>query len=247
MHRFFAAGIFAKIVSIKKDDVKHIKNVLRLKVGDEITVVDEAGQSAICRLTALFADIEFSVVQTLEENNEPKLQVILAQGLGKGEKMDFVVQKAVELGVREIVPLALDRCVTDYQGQRALLKKERWQKIAEQAAKQAKRNVIPTVHDIMSLRELLETFAADLRLVFYEKEEANGLRKILQENREKSKTVLLLIGPEGGLSEEEIKICHDLGLNTVSLGKRILRTETAAVTALSLVMYELGDLGGGYA
>ena len=247
MHRFFAAGSFAKRASIKKDDVKHIKNVLRLKVGDEITVVDEAGQSAICRLTALSADIEFFVVQTLEENNEPQLQVILAQGLGKGEKMDFVVQKAVELGVQKIVPLALDRCVTDYKGQKALLKKERWQKIAEQAAKQAQRNVIPIVHDIMSLRELLKTFAADLRLVFYEKEETNGLRQLLEEKREKSKTVLLLIGPEGGLSEEEIKICHESGLNTVSLGKRILRTETAAVTALSIVMYEFGDLGGGYA
>lgn len=243
MHRFFAEGRFTEKITIKKSDLKHIKNVLRLKEADEIVITDMDGKTAICKIASFSDGIELSLVGFLPEDNEPCLHVILAQGLGKGDKMDFVVQKAVELGVSEVVPLSLDRCVVSYNKEKALLKKERWQKIAEEAAKQSGRGNIPQVHEVMSLQAMLEMFPTEAAIVFYENEKNKSLRDLFREIDKESKKLLLLIGPEGGFSESEIDICIKAGLKKASLGKRILRTETAAVAALAVVMYELGDLG----
>lgn len=242
MRRFFIDGDIHGQIQINKDDEKHIKNVLRMKVGETLILVDNKGESAFCEIVSFSDGLSVVVKEFLQEQNETALHVILGQGLGKGDKMDFVVQKAVELGAKEIVPLALEHCVPSYVNDKAKGKSERWRKIAREAAKQCQRNIVPKVHEVMSLAEALNSFSPDAGIVFYEQEQANGLRSVLAEHKH-AKTIFLLIGPEGGLSEKEVDLCQKAGFISASLGKRILRTETAAVAALSVVMYELGDFG----
>lgn len=244
MHRFFVKGFLPDVV-IKQDDINHIKNVLRKKAGDEITVIDEAGHTAVAVLTFLSdTAIEIDIKQRIDYQSEPPVRLIIGQGIGKGDKMDFVVQKAVELGATDIVPLDTERTVVRYDVKKAKDRQGRWQKIANEAAKQSKRTIVPTVHPLLGLAETVETFNFDLGIMLWEEEKKTGLREILQKiDKDNVKTVFLLVGPEGGISEKEAEIARNAGFVSVSLGKRILRTETAGVAALSVIMYEIGDFG----
>jgi 16S rRNA (uracil1498-N3)-methyltransferase len=243
MRRFFVKGELSSDPILSGDDAHHIKNVLRLKPGDLLCLADERGQTGVAAKESFAGkEARLKLVRLTAEKGEPVLRVVLGQGLGKGDKMDFVCQKATELGAAAIVPLALERSVARYDAGKARLKQERWQKIVLAAAKQCRRDILPTVYAPMSLPEALGRFPFDLGIVAYEGESGRGLRAVLRA-APRPRDVLLLVGPEGGFGAAEIKAAAAAGVQPASLGPRILRTETAAVAVLSVLMYEFGDLG----
>ncbi len=169
--------------------------------------------------------------------------MILAQGLPKGDKMELIIQKAVEIGVSEICPVTLTNCVVRLDEAKAQKKVQRWQKIAEEAAKQSKRDIVPKIMEPLTLSQLIKQYQdIDLKLVAYEVEEKNGLRSVLSQDLSVG-SILVLIGPEGGITKEEWLLAQSGGLKSVSLGKRILRTETAAISLLAAIAYATGNLG----
>ncbi len=222
---------------ITGSDFNHIKNVLRMTVGD-VLLVSENGKSHLCEIESLSA--ENAIVRITEEdynNTELPVKLYLFQGLPKSDKMELIIQKAVELGVFAIIPTEMSRCVVKLEDKKKRSKLERWQAISESAAKQSKRNIIPEIMNVMSYGEALQ-FAKtlDLILVPYESKDGmisteNALKKI-----EAGKSVGIFIGPEGGFDEKEIEKAIAAEGEIISLGKRILRTETAAITALSMCM-----------
>mgnify|MGYP003588618972 FL=1 len=244
MHRFFIPQPFAEEMQIIGADAHHISNVLRMRVGQHIQIVSSDRVTALMEIKALTTDAAFvRLVKRIDQVNEPSVRIILAQGLAKGEKMDFIIQKAVEVGVNTIVPVAMEYSVVKLDKNKAEKKVERWQKIAEEAAKQSKRDIVPEVTSVMDLDEVLHSFAGSAKLMAYEGETKSGLKKVLLaiQNREE---ILLIIGPEGGIAEKELKAAELAGAQTFSLGNRILRTETAGLVSATAILYETGDLGG---
>lgn len=248
MPKFFVEDnqIEKNTIVIQGTDVNHIKNVLRYKVGQEIEITSkESSQGYICKIKQLMEDkIYCEIMQKEEACKEPKVHIHILQGLPKADKMELIIQKCTELGVKEITPIAMSRCVVKLDAKEALKKQERWQKIAEVAAKQCERETIPkinSVHNLKNVYELLEKY--DILLVAYEKEETHTLKQAIENikslNKEDLK-VAVLIGPEGGIDEKEIEMLENA--QVITLGKRILRTETVALVLSSILMYELGDL-----
>lgn len=250
MYHFFVrpSQISDKCVIITGEDVNHIKNVIRLKQGDEISVSngidDKEYRCGITELTDIEIYCELRFVK--EEGVELPSKVYLFQGLPKGDKMEFIIQKMVELGVYEIIPVAMKRCVVKLEGKKANTKTERWQAIAEAAAKQSKRGIVPQIHDIMNYKEALEyAKKLDVKLVPYEMagmlDKAEGMvgtRKAIG-SLEAGQSVAIFIGPEGGFEEQEINDAISFGMMPITLGKRILRTETAGMTVMAWIMYQL--------
>lgn len=225
---------------ITESDYNHIKNVLRMKKGDNL-VVSYNGKSDLCEIKS-FKE-QSVIVKIIEENfknTELKTNIFLFQGLPKSDKMEFIIQKAVELGVDGVIPVEMKRSVVKLDDKKKNAKQTRWQTIAESAAKQSKRNIIPTVFDVLNFEEALEKAnELDLFIVPYENE--NGMvetKKVLDELSSVS-SVGILIGPEGGFDEKEIQLAKEYGGRIVSLGNRILRTETAAITAVSMCMLNI--------
>ena len=222
-------------------DVNHIKNVMRLKQGDEISVrtgqddreyrygIEEFTDSeVVCRLRFVKeADVELPV------------KVYIFQGLPKADKMELIIQKAVELGAAEIIPVQMRRCVVKLDGAKKGKKTQRWQAIAESAAKQSRRAVVPLVREPMTMEEAVR-FAeqnTDVRLLPYELQEADGSTREVMDGIREGSAVSIFIGPEGGFDPAEVELARDAGVVPISLGKRILRTETAALVALSFLIY----------
>lgn len=229
---------------ISGNDHNHIKNVLRMKTGDKFLVSYE-GKSHLCILEA--TNEEESTVKIIEENyqsTELPVYIHLFQGLPKADKMELIIQKCTELGVSEITPVEMRNCVVKLEEKKKKSKTERWQAIAESAAKQSKRNLVPLVNAPLSFDSVIKKADQfNLFLVPYESE--NGMqstKKALQELKRGSK-IAILIGPEGGFDEKEIAKCKEKNINIISLGKRILRTETAAITSVGMCMLysELGE------
>lgn len=246
MNRFFVdkSNIDGDKVYIEGEDVKHIKNVLRLKVDDIISVCDKAKTDYIVKISA----IDKSRVEGVILNQEPSkaeanIDIILYQGLPKAAKMELIVQKAVELGVTEIVPVITERTVVKIQDKNKEEKKlDRWNRISEEAAKQSKRAVLPQISSIITFDEMIKTLSNEsFVIVPYENEEQTNLKEILKGAQ--TDRVSIIIGPEGGFGDEEIIKLKNIGAHVVTLGPRILRTETAGFTTIAIVMYELGDLG----
>lgn len=250
MYHFFVnpSQICDTRVIITGDDVNHIKNVIRLKVGDEISISNgEDGRDYRCGIEEI---TETQIVCKLrfikEDGVELPAKVYLFQGLPKGDKMELIIQKTVELGVYELIPVAMKRCVVKLDEKKAKSKIARWQGIAEAAAKQSKRAVIPQVKEVMTYRQALE-YAKDMdvKLVPYELEDildnASGMAgtKKLMESLHAGQRIAVFIGPEGGFEQDEIDVAISLGMNPVTLGKRILRTETAGMTIMAWLMYQL--------
>lgn len=243
MHRFFIPQLYAAEMVIKDVDAKHISKVLRMQPGDKIQIVSDDGVTAIAEIVSLQADnVVVKCLEKLAESHEPSVKITLAQGLAKGEKMDFIIQKAVEMGVSSIVPVAMEHSVVRLEGAKADKKVERWQKIAEAAAKQSKRDIIPQVQPVQTMQQMLANNDLQHKIIAYECEDRLGLKTALQ-SCDNLQELLLIIGPEGGISEFELELARKNGAVPVSLGKRILRTETAGVVALSAILYETGDLG----
>jgi len=244
LHRFFVSQPFAEEMQIVGTDAHHISNVLRMRVGQHIQIVSSDHVTALMEIKALTADAAFvRLVKCIEQVNEPSVRIILAQGLAKGEKMDFIIQKAVEVGVNTIVPVAMEHSVVKLDKNKVEKKVERWQKIAQEAAKQSKRDIVPKVTSVMDLDEVLHSFASSTKLMAYEGETNLGLKKALSAIQEMEE-ILLIIGPEGGIAGKELKAAELAGVQTFSLGNRILRTETAGLVSATAILYETGDLGG---
>ena len=246
MHRFFVPQNFGNEMIITGVDAKHISKVLRMTLGDELQIVSDDGVTAQGKISFIYsACVKVGSLKIIAESNEPKVKITLAQGLAKGEKMDFIIQKAVELGVTSIVPVAMEHSVVQLDGAKAIKKVERWQKISESAAKQSKRNIIPLVQPVMSVEEMLAKNNCSTKIIAYECENQISLKSVLKEAIEQNKieNLLLIIGPEGGISEDELDLARAAGAKPVSLGRRILRAETAGLVAMSAIFYETGDLG----
>lgn len=246
MPRFFAAreNISDIQIIIDNEDVNHISRVLRLSEGDKITVCDGRGFD----YTAEIAEIESKrivckIVEKHKSDTEPNIEVILFQGLPKASKMDYIIQKTTELGISKIAPCALSRCVVKLENEKAERKKtERWQKIAESAAKQSGRGVVPEITAPIRLDSAIEMLKnCDICFAPYECEEEGSLKDVLL-SKKNPKKVGFIIGPEGGFDISEIEKIKAAGIPLVTLGKRILRTETAGEAVLSMIMYEIGDI-----
>lgn len=244
MRRFFVSEPLADIVTITGEDAHHIAHVLRYKVGQCLIVVDNDGRIAKTEITEIAAHtVVVKIIENLEENTEAPIEVALAQCLPKSDKMDFIVQKAVELGVRTIYPLISENCVVKYDNAKKEARQKKWQKIANEAAKQCGRTLLPSVEPIALLKDLLLKVEPDVEVFMCYEGQADSSLKTLLETTAVSK-FLIIIGPEGGFSPAEAQLCKDNGAKVVTMGPRILRTETASLAAVSLVMYQNGDLGG---
>ena len=247
MYQFFVedAQISNGIVTNENEDVKHIKNVLRLKCGEKVRISSNSGENYFGEIDTL-AD-RMVLVRILEEhaaNTELPNKIYLFQGLPKSDKLEFIIQKAVELGACEIIPVAMKNCVVKLDEKKASAKQTRWQEIAKSAAKQSKRSIIPTVRKPLSYREALEAAAAlDVRLVPYENERGMAATKEAVEAVRPGQGNGIFIGPEGGFAEDEIALAKERGMQLVSLGRRILRTETAGLAMLSILMYYIESAG----
>lgn len=243
MHRFFIPELYAEEMTITGVDAKHISKVLRMQAGDAVQIVSDDGVTALAEIAGFSeGSVTVRCVEKLAESHEPAVKITLAQGLAKGEKMDFIIQKAVELGATSVVPVAMEHSVVRLEGDKAAKKVERWQKIAEAAAKQSKRDIIPVVQPVQSVSQMLANNQCGTKIIAYECEDRLGLKSALQ-GAGKIRDLLLIIGPEGGISESELAAAREAGAVPVSLGRRILRAETAALVAMSAIFYETGDLG----
>lgn len=246
MHRFYvdSNSIYYDKVLITGSDVNHIRNVLRMNRGDRIIVNDKNGNDYYCVITQVdVCEVVASVESVKQNESELKTKLYLFQALPKADKMELIIQKAVELGVHEIIPMQTARCVVKLDnGTRKQKKIARWQAIAESAAKQSSRGIIPIVKDVMSYSEAVE-YAEKLEYNIIPYERAEGMeesRKAIEEAAEKD-SIGIFIGPEGGYEDNEVEKAIKSGFNVVSLGKRILRTETAGMCMLSIIMFRLSE------
>lgn len=243
MQHFFvdAAQVSEKTIWIEGSDVNHIKNVLRMRIGEEVTVSDGAGKEYLCEVSGFTEDrVELGILETKISDTELPSRIYLFQGLPKQEKMELIVQKCVELGIYAVVPVSMKRCVVKLDAKKGAKKVERWNGIAASAAKQSGRGIVPEVLEVMSYKEALEMAKElDVVLVPYECAEGMSHTKELIQSVKPGQSVGIFIGPEGGFDPEEIELAKDMGGQIVTLGKRILRTETAGLTLLSVLMFHL--------
>ena len=245
MQRFFVEphqiDEAAHQIHIVGTDVNHISNVLRMKQGEEVWISDGGKKEYRCAIESFSADeVLLHIIYAQEPDYELSSRIYLFQGLPKADKMELIIQKAVELGAYEIIPVETKRCVVKLDGKKAAKKVDRWQQIAESAAKQSKRMLIPNVHQVLSFKEALKyAESMDIRLIPYE------LAKGMQETKEilaaiePGQSIGIFIGPEGGFEEKEVEAAISEGAKPITLGKRILRTETAGLAILSVLMFQL--------
>lgn len=244
MRRLFLDSLIQDEFAITGDDAKHLLYAMRVRLGQKFMVVDTAGKVANTQVISCTKDtVQMKFIDYVEDGDtEPPIEVVLAQCLPKADKMDYIVQKAVELGVNSIAPVVSRHCVVKYDAKKRTLRQQKWQKIADEAAKQCGRTQLPRVKQITELTDLVQKYKDYTCIVCYEAENRQTLHEVLNQVKPEQTKFLLLIGPEGGFSPEEIEICLQAGFNSISLGSRILRTETASLAALSIIMYEKGDL-----
>ena len=239
MYNFFVNGDNRKgeCYYITGTDFNHIKNVLRMHIGDTFLVSDK-GISNLCEIQSF--DSEAVIAKIMEENyqdTELPIKIYLFQGLPKSDKMELIIQKCVELGVHKIIPVEMSRSVVKIDDKKKKSKVTRWQAISESAAKQSKRTIIPEIGDILTYKQALSN-AKDLDLVLVPYESKNGMLDTTNALKEIKKgiSIGIFIGPEGGFDEKEIELAKEIDCRIISLGKRILRTETAAITTTSMCM-----------
>ena len=227
-----------KTVSILGDDAHHISRALRMAAGEKIEVVDMQKNLYLCELNGFFdGRVTARVLEKGKADTEPPCHIRLYQALAKGDKMETIIQKSIECGACEIVPFASERCVVKLDKKDEIKKIDRWQKIAEGAAKQSGRGIVPQVKGVLSFKELVNNLSGTV-LFCYEAEDTVSIKRALQENKIVGE-VSVIIGSEGGFSQKEAELLKEKGAISVGLGKRILRCETAPVFALSCLIYEL--------
>ncbi len=243
MQHFFVSPqqVKEEKIYVEGSDVNHIKNVLRMKLGEKLTVNDGEGWQYLCEVESYESDMAvLHIVEKSKAETELSSRIYLFQGLPKQDKMELIVQKAVELGAYQVIPVSTKRAVVKLDAKKAGKKVERWQQIAVSAAKQAGRGIVPTVGEVCTYAQALK-MAEELDVVLIPYELAEGIeetKKIIAGIRP-GQSVGVFIGPEGGFEEEEVKLAMEAGAKPVTLGRRILRTETAGLTTLSLLMFHL--------
>ena len=246
MPRFFVRNeqIKGTTIEILGEDVKHIGNVLRKQIGDNVEICDQdTEKSYICKIEEIENEsILTKIIEELQGYND-KIKVDIYQGLPKADKMELIIQKSVELGVNAIIPVLMKRCVVKIDSKDESKKITRWQKIAESAAKQSGRNIIPEIKNIVNVEKIIQLIKEyNCVIVAYENEKKNTIKKELlriKENAYDKVKIAVVIGPEGGLEEKDVEMLKQNGAKIVTLGNRILRTETVALNVLSVIMYEL--------
>lgn len=242
MYQFFIEDENAAedFVTIEGSDVNHIKNVLRMKPGEKIRVCTRNGQNYFCSISDITESfVRADILEREAESTELPCRIYLFQGLPKNDKMEWIIQKTVELGVYEVIPVAMKNCVVKLDEKKAQSKCKRWQAIAESAAKQSKRTVIPQIQMPLSWKQALEEAKElDVVLVPYENERGMEATREIFRSIPEGASIGVMIGPEGGFSPEEIAQL-DKDMHRISLGRRILRTETAGMATLSMLIYEL--------
>lgn len=243
MPKFFVdlSAIAGNQVQFTGENYQHLSKVLRAKIGDAVVATDAQGMDYHCVIDHITSDCIVARIEDVARSAvEPEVAVHLFQCLPKADKMELVIQKCVELGVHKIYPVAAARCVVRLDTERAQKKCARWQKVSEAAAKQCGRGIIPEIHSVISMDEAIELAAAmDLALIPYEREQQRGLKEIALGGR---KEIAILIGPEGGFDDAEIAACLARGILPVTLGKRILRTETAGMYTLAILLYLIENM-----
>ena len=223
--------------------MNHIKNVLRCQKGEHIEICNsETSKNYLCEINKIEKEeIECNILENLRSNVETDIKVTIFQGLPKADKMEYIIQKSVELGAYDITPVEMKRCIVKLNEKDKEKKIQRWQKIAEVAAKQCKRDIIPKINNITNVKlicNIIQNY--DIILVAYEKEKERTLKSELKKIKEyNQKNIGIIIGPEGGLDEDDVKLLEESGAKVITLGNRILRTETVALNVLSKIMYEL--------
>ena len=233
-------------ITIIGEDVKHISNVLRMKVDDVIQVCNtDTSKNYNVELKSFEKDrITCKIIETIESEAESNINLKIFQGIPKSDKMELIIQKSTELGVKGFIPVDMERCVSKINGKDAAKKIDRWQKIAEVAAKQSGRDMIPSVENVMTIKQVCGLVSSlDMLIVPYEKAEGYSFKDAIEElknNNIEDVSIGIVIGPEGGFEPSEINILKESGAKIVTLGKRILRTETVALAMSSVIMYELG-------
>lgn len=247
MHKFFTPmELFTDThATIIGEDVKHIYRVLRVTQGEKVVVNNLNGEEFLGEVEDVNKqEVSIKILEKLDINNESNLEITLFQGLPKAAKMDLIVQKCVELGINKIVPTITHRVDIKLKGE--FKKLDRLNKIAQEASKQSKRTIIPRVESPIEFNEALKIMEAlDLIVVPYENATGFGIKSMVQKsNLNDIKSIGIMVGPEGGFEEEEIELLKSKGANIVTLGPRILRTETAGFTCTAILQYELGDVGG---
>ncbi len=248
MPRFYLAkgNIQDKRASIAGPELEHMKKVLRLKPGECVTLFDDEGWEHEAIIQSYGArDAQLEILTSFQPKRESPLDITLAQAIGKGEKMDWVVEKATELGVQAVLPFFSSYTVPRLTADKMQKRRSRWEKIAVSAAKQSGRTRIPKIMEVCGFDSMIQRdWSCELKVLFCPEESVAGLNQ-LKAGREHLASVLLVIGPEGGFTSEEVEQASSHGFQTVQLGKRVLRTETAAVSVLSIVQFLWGDLGEG--
>ncbi len=246
MHHFFVSqeqiDLENKKIFIQGRDVNHIKNVLRIKTGDEILISDGTGNDYVVSVEKYCDDdkIITGIKEEIFSGTELSSEIYLFQGLPKSDKMELIIQKAVELGVHGIVPVSTRRAIVKLEGKKADSKIARWNAISESAAKQSRRGIVPKVYNIMSFKEAID-FAKDYDVNFIPYENYKDMKDTKEAVGQVSEDqkIGVFIGPEGGFEEEEVQYAIDNGVKPISLGKRILRTETAGLMIVSVLMFKL--------
>lgn len=228
-------------IEIFSDEAKHILNVMRMEIGDTLTICDGQSNDYLCRICETGKNcLKAKIEETTKSESEPKTKITLYQGLPKSDKMELIIQKCVEIGVCRIVPVITERAVVKIEkGAKEDKKTERWQKIAESAAKQSGRGIIPAVERPMKFKDAIEEAVKNGEAIIpYENEKDRGLKEFVKNS--KAENIGIFIGPEGGFDKKEIEFAVENGVMSVTLGKRILRTETAGIVTSAIVLYELG-------
>lgn len=254
MYHFFVEPfqIHTDEVEILGGDVNHIKNVLRMKAGEEVMISDGFGHEYLCRVEAFSEDcVKARIVERKEVSVELPSRLVLFQCLPKGDKMELIIQKAVELGAAGIIPVSSKRCVVKLDAKKEESKRKRWQAIAESAAKQSGRAIVPQISPVVSFAQALkQSEDMDVRLIPYECADellSGGQNSAMDKTREvlsgirRGQSVGIFIGPEGGFEKAEVDAAIQAGVKPVTLGKRILRTETAGLCVLSVLMFQLEE------
>ena len=245
MYKFFVDNSKVKDEKIVIDgtDVNHIINVLRLKKTDKILICEkETMQNFICEIEDFDKErVSCKIIEKTDFVSESNVKLDVYQGLPKADKMELIIQKETEIGASKIIPVQMDRCIVKLDEKDSIKKIDRWQKIAEVAAKQSKRDIIPKIENLQNIKYVVNNIKDyDLFIVFYEEERNLSLKETLKQlDKNKDYKIGILIGPEGGIDINEINILKQNGAKIVTLGNRILRTETAPIVASSIIMYEL--------
>ncbi len=233
------------VINIVGEDVNHIANVLRKKIGDEVNICNiSTSENFLCQIMEINKEnVICKIKDILNNETESNVNITIFQGLPKAEKMELIIQKCTELGAKTFVPVQMERCIVKLDRKQEEKKLERWQKIAETAAKQCGRNVIPKVENVINFKNLLNLIEKyDIVLLAYENEEKYSLKDALKNiDKEQNLNIGLIVGPEGGITTNEVEELVKAGAVRVTLGKRILRTETVGIAVTGIIMYEFED------